>query len=403
MKKINILASLLIGGLMLTACDSDRDDNPVMTIPQTFQLNAPADAQNNTLDLVNYGSNGTLTFTANQPDYGGFPLATTYTLQISLDSTFVEADEAAGTQANYVSLPTPYTSAQMPLKGSELNENLISLYETVNGTDSYDNQVRPVYVRCKANVSSVEGSDVYSNTVVLPNVLATYVAPDVTLPTQMFLCGACIGQSWSTWQPMQPVYDSAGPNGRFYTLIYVAAGTGFKWGLKEQDWHGCSEITEIDDQANATVSADGDDNISFANGGWYTIYFTTRIRNNQVEYTLHVGPGSINVIGNSIGSWNGVPMTAPADQTGEWSFNGFTASGELRAYIAVPGVDWWRTEFTIQKSTGLLYYRDGDVANGWAADGKDADGNLLGDDYSVTVGPGNTLYVSVDKGTGRVE
>lgn len=69
MKKLNIVASLLMGALLFTACDSDRDDNPVLSVPSTFQLNAPADAENNTLDLVN---SSTVSFTANQPDFGGF-------------------------------------------------------------------------------------------------------------------------------------------------------------------------------------------------------------------------------------------------------------------------------------------------------------------------------------------
>lgn len=42
---------------------------------------------------------------------------------------------------------------------------MINLYETIKNTGSYDNAVRPLYVRCKANISTVKGSDVYSNVV----------------------------------------------------------------------------------------------------------------------------------------------------------------------------------------------------------------------------------------------
>lgn len=38
MKKINILASLLLGGLLFSACDSDRDDNPTLVMPTGFEF-----------------------------------------------------------------------------------------------------------------------------------------------------------------------------------------------------------------------------------------------------------------------------------------------------------------------------------------------------------------------------
>lgn len=392
MKKLNIVASLLFGALLFTACDSDRDDNPVMSVPSTFQLNAPADAENNTLDLIN---SSTVKFTANQPDYGGFPLATTYTLQVSFDKDFVEANEADGTVANYFSLPTTYSAPEMDVKASELNENIILFYESVKNTDSYDNAIRPIYVRCKANVSTVDGSDVYSNVVELPNVLATYKAPDVTLPTEMYVCGSSIGEQWKTWQPMAPVYGSAG---QFYTLIYIPADGGqFKFGTKPEGWTGASEIASIDDQAGAGVSASSDDNIVFANAGWYTLKFVDKIRGGKVQYNLVIGKGDVKVIGNTIAGGFDTPesMTAPADQKGDWTFSNFSASGELRAYIVVPGCDWWKTEFTIQKSDNTIYYRAIDIPNSWA--------ESKGEGYSVTAEPGKTLKVSIDKGTASLE
>ena len=53
MKKSLILASMAMVLGLFTACDSDRDDNPTLTMPETFRLNAPAIAENNVVDLVN--------------------------------------------------------------------------------------------------------------------------------------------------------------------------------------------------------------------------------------------------------------------------------------------------------------------------------------------------------------
>ena len=381
-----------MGALLLTACDSDRDDNPVMSVPSTFQLNAPADAENNTLDLIN---SSTVSFTANQPDYGGFPLATTYTLQVSFDKDFVETDEKAGTTANYFSLPTTFSTPEMNVKASELNENIILFYESVKNTDSYDNAVRPIYLRCKANVATVAGSDVYSNVVELPNVLATYKAPDVTLPETMYVCGSSIGEAWKTWQPMAPVYGSAG---QFYTLIYIPAeGGSFKFGTKPEGWTGASQIASIDDQAGAEVSASDGDNIVFAKGGWYTLKFVDKIRGGKVQYNLIVAKADVKVTGSSVAGGFDKPesMTAPADQNGDWTFSNFAASAELRVYVVVPDCDWWRTEFTIQKSDNTIYYRDIDIPNNWM--------ESMGEGYSVTAESGKTLKVNFDKGTASLE
>jgi hypothetical protein len=86
-------------------------------------------------------------------------------------------------------------------------------------------------------------------------------------------------------------------------------------------------------------------------------------------------------------------MTAPADASGQWVSPAFTAAAELRAYIKVPGIDWWRTEFTLYK--GNLYWRTMDIPNDWATN--------VGSDYSVTCAPGKKLYVNFDYNTGEVK
>ena len=391
MKKLNILATLLMGTLLFTACDSDRDDNPTYTLPESFTLNVPANADNNVFDLINSSS---ITFTANQPDYGGFPIATSYTMEVSMDSTFTNNED--GTAANYIDLPTTFTSATMKVSASELNENIISLYETLKNTDSYDNAVRPIFVRAKASVSTVTNSTVYSNVVKLPQVLATYKAPDVSLPTEMYVVGGSIGTAWKTCQKMTPVFQAAG---QFYTMVYIPAGGEFKFGLKENDWQGASAIKKITDNGDAGVSAGNGDNIKFANAGWYVLKFVDKIRSGKVQYELFVDKGEVDIIGAAAGDGDkfavNVPCTAPADQTGDWVSQAFAGDGELRAYIKVPGSDWWRTEFTIQQTTGTIHYRVEDVPHNWM--------ETLGADYSVQVKAGQKMYFNFDKGTASVK
>ncbi len=77
------------------------------------------------------------------------------------------------------------------------------------------------------------------------------------------------------------------------------------------------------------------------------------------NYTLNVYPGKAYIIGASAGgNWDDEAadwaMTPPADQTGEWVSPAFGGDGELRAYIKIPELDWWRTEFTIYQGRGIL-------------------------------------------------
>lgn len=72
MKNLYKLFTLTMGLLALSACEADRDSNPVLNEPDTFVLNVPAFASNNVYDLKNSES---LELTCTQPDYG-IPMAT---------------------------------------------------------------------------------------------------------------------------------------------------------------------------------------------------------------------------------------------------------------------------------------------------------------------------------------
>ena len=58
-----------------------------------------------------------------------------------------------------------------------------------------------------------------------------------------------------------------------------------------------------------------------------------------------------------------------------------------------PGIDWWRTEFTLFK--GNLFWRTVDIPANWAEN--------VGSSYSVTCSEGQKLYVNFDALTGEVK
>lgn len=379
-----LLALLAVVTLGFTACDTDTDSNPTLDLSHVgegFPLNVPANAENNTYDLANATS---LELTCSQPNYGGMPLMVRYYVQVSLTEDF----------ASYRELATSYTTAKMAVDAREINDAMVELFQEANPDTDYPATPCPLYIKLRAVIDGTDNmGETYSNVITLPSVLATYQAPEATFETQLYVVGQAIGEAWSTWKPVPQIYDMPGC---YYTVVYVPEGTGFKWGAYEQDWRGYDRIRNWDDVAGADVSASSDGNIVFANGGWYTLFFEAEIVGSSVQYDLHILPAEVYVIGNSMGgNWNVADPTlalqAPADQTGDWVSPAFTGSGELRAYVNVPGYDWWRTEFTLHN--GEVYWRDVNIIDSWSE---------LGSDYAVQVSPGQCLYVNFDSNTGEV-
>lgn len=395
MKKIyeNLLLVMVACLPFFTSCEDDNGSNPTLTIPASFVLNTPEFGASNVYDLP---ASSELHLTTSQPDYGGWPAAVTYMVQISLDQI------GAG---GWTELSTAYTSTEIAIAASELNTTILDLYRAAND-DADPEGIIPLSVRLRAYLADSDINnfgEVYSNAISL-NVLSYDTPSDVTLPEQIVVCGNSIADAWSTWKPVAPVY---GKEGRFYTMIYNDAD-GFKWGYKANDWFGYSMITEFDNQVEGlTISADGDGNIVFDKAGWYVLEFITKIVGPEVQVKLVVAPGAAGVRGACAGGdWDSDHLMTPSTgKDGDWTFVS-EGSGELRAYIIVPGEDWWRTEFTLYQGADKpypLYFRDFDIPGDWASSASEKGGKDDPDNYSVSVITGQTLKVNFDRNTGSVE
>ena len=68
MKKLSILASVVTALVAFTACSTDRDDNPTLSIPTdaSFTLYAPGITSN----VINLDNSTDIVFKADQPNYG---------------------------------------------------------------------------------------------------------------------------------------------------------------------------------------------------------------------------------------------------------------------------------------------------------------------------------------------
>lgn len=383
MKKIykSLLFLAVAAVPFLTSCDEDRDSNPTLSIPSSFVLNTPGLAASNVYDLPN----GIINLTTNQPDYGGWPAAVIYAPQVSL----------TGAEGSWTELSSTSTNTKVQVSGDELNTIILNAYKAANNDETPEGPL-DIFLRLRAYLSNSGNlGEVYSNAVQL-KVMAYEPPVQLELPTSIYVCGNSIADAWSTWKRVAPIWTK---EGQFYTMIYNNAD-GFKWGNKPNDWFGYDMIDEFDNLVDGLeISSDGDGNIVFSKAGWYVLKFVTAIEGKKIKYTLTVAEGKACATGAAVdnGSWSGVEMTAPADYDGYWTFSDFTGSGEMRAYIVVPGVDWWQTEFTIFGGNGDLVFRDAEHNSdaNWKDD--------VGEEYSVNVGPGKTIKVNFNRNTGVVE
>ena len=377
----------------LAACDKDIESNPTLDlshVSEGFTLNVPGNAANNTYDLA---SAEKINLTTSQPNYGGVPYSTRYFVQVSIDERFLTTPQ----DVPFKELSTSYTTARMAVDAREMNDAIVALFQEANPDTDFPATPMKAYVRLRALLDGTDLGETFSNVITLPSVLASYVAPDAVLPTELFVVGSNIQTPWTSWKTVPQVYGIAG---HFYTIIYMPENGAFKWGTFNNDWRGYNRLRHITDNAGANLSesSDGNSNIVVGNAGWYVLHFTGEIVGKSIQYDLTVEPGKAYVIGAAAGdAWNdGDPnweLKAPADENGLWQSPALAGTGELRAYVKVPGYDWWRTEFTLHN--GDLVFRTMDIPKNWAEN--------VGADYSVQVKPGQTLHVDFNNNKGEVK
>ena len=387
----NIIKSLLVPAVALavlpfmTSCETDTDSNPTLQHPTSFVLNTPAYAESNVYDLANSES---LNLTTTQPDYG-FPVVTTYEVQVSLNEAFKDVTGAEVPEGvNYATLMSTYTQANMNVSAEELNNTIVSLYQKDNNGGDPSGKTLVAFVRLAAHIANAPNSYCYSNVIQLP-VRVSYIA---TMPTSVYVAASSI-HGGTEGKALAPVY---GMDGQWYGMVYMSAGASLTWGDADSQTNG-STVTTVDDQAGAGVTPAEDGGIAFANAGWYVLHFTASIADNTLSSKITVYPGLACVTGNVAGGVWDDPNTAwaltpPADASGEWVSPAFAAAGELRAYIKVPGLDWWRTEFTVVDNK--IVWRTTNIVDSWSE---------VDPSYAISCSANQKLYVNFDYDTGRVE
>ena len=152
----NIIKSLLAPACLLAvlpfmaSCETDTDSNPTLQKPTSFVLNTPAYAADNVYDLANSES---VNLTTTQPDYG-YPAITVYEVQVSVDKAFKDVTTLdVPENIDYETLPNSYTTANMDVNATELNNAIVTLYQAAHDGADPSGREMPVYVRLLAHVN----------------------------------------------------------------------------------------------------------------------------------------------------------------------------------------------------------------------------------------------------------
>ena len=377
MKKILKSALLIMMGLvMFTSCEDDNDSNPIVKTPTEFHLNTPALAATN-IDLTNSSA---IVFTCSQPNYG-FPASTMYKVQVSLkeDMTdFVELDQ---------SFPNTVCSVDAAILASTL-----TTMELNAGKSEADFPMDvKVYVRMRAYMTTDTGSpvadtEILSNVTCLENVHLNYSLAPVTTPEHLYVVGGFCGWDWGNSFEFVPVYDH--PE-MYWRMVWIdEAGVKIN---TAQEWDGnqkgYNDITVAGDLAG-NISTNDDGNICSTTPQWYLMVVTASVSGRDIKYTVEFNEPNVYLIGDTFGGWDelmaGSKFDVPTTMDADFVSPAFKADGEIRAYVKVPGKDWWRSEFMV--FNGEIVYR-----------GKG------GDQERVAGKVGQKLYLNFATGKGSIK
>lgn len=369
----------MMGLVMFTSCEDDNDSNPIVKTPTEFRLNTPALAATN-IDLTNSSA---IVFTCSQPNYG-FPASTMYKVQVSLkeDMTdFVELDQ---------SFPNTVCSVDAALLASTLTTMELNAGKS---EANFPMDVK-VYVRMRAYMTTDTGepvadTEILSNVICLENVHLNYSLAPVTMPEHLYVVGNFCGWDWGNSFEFVPVYEH--PE-MFWRLVWIDEGgvkinTAKEWDGNEKGYNGITVAGDLADKIS-----DNGGNISSTTPQWYLMVVTASVSGRDIKYTVEFNKPNVYLIGDVIGGWDEMMddalFSVPTEKDADFVSPEFKANtpddGGVRAYVKVPGNDWWHSEFMVLN--GEIAYR-----------GKG------GDQDRVAGKVGQKLYLNFTTGKGSIK
>ena len=199
-----------------------------------------------------------------------------------------------------------------------------------------------------------------------------------SLPSEMFMIGQNFG-GWN-WESagVRSLTPVNGAEGHFWTVVYLAANEGVKLAT-EKTWDAAFGKLATNEGG---FQNDNDGNACVAEAGLYLIY--ADMENSKMSIT----PAVVCGLGDAFGGWDstnaGQVVMTVAD--GKASVTA-TASGLLRSFVKIDGIDAWKVEFSV--FNGNIVYR--------------GNGGDFNDTTAATVSAGQTITYDFNANTATIQ
>lgn len=183
MKTRYFKSSLLFAAfaMLFAACDSDRDDNPMLGpnhTAKTFVVNTSAVAD----QYIQLSADNTVNLTWTQPDYG-VNTVVNYKVQVGLNESAMQT------------LETGFTSCNVNISGEEIAKVLCQLDGFKTEDDYVDMGFREVFMRVIANIQTTSSKEVEGTSITSNTVSFKHMAAYCNIPTKatLWIIGSCCG------------------------------------------------------------------------------------------------------------------------------------------------------------------------------------------------------------------
>ena len=386
MKKLSILASLFVGLTLFTACESDRDENPVADLSGgaaaigELVMNEPSVGQT-PLDLENTSA---ITLVAQrQPTLGGLaiPMEMTYGAEMSLNGNWTDS-------ASVYIIDVNSSAPRLTMSGADINRGIMTLKGVSDPSEVNPLQVMDVLVRMTAKPASLdEVYTAHSNAYTL-KVFPFYQVLSAAEPDWWFLTGNCIGdgkwtanKNWDAYLSVFPMalipdgtYDAKTGAGEFENTIYLPDGDGGQFKLRHyvddwnEQWGWDGSVAQHNDGGSGNFVANN-------GAGYYTIHLdmkSEKVTFTKAEKQDYATYEMVSIIGLK-GDWdNDIDMMAA---------NNAGANNHL-----------WTVQIEVTESTVFKFRANHDWGTNWGFGAWDGEVNLCG------FGEGNGKNIGIEPG-----
>lgn len=244
----------------------------------------------------------------------------------------------------------------------------------------------------KTHIANVNLKTVYGKEIVIRVIREGNEHQPVTSPESLYIVGDFCGWDWAKSLKMVQCYGEANV---FWHMVYInESGIMFNveqaWCGEEIGYIGMNSISG--DLAYEIINRDG--KIASSNPGWYLMIVTCKVVGRDILYDVKFNKPEVWLMGYVTPNQNwsemeegcvfDVPTTVDGEFVSPVFANDTPANSGVRAYVKVPGYEWWKTEFMV--FDGVIVYRG------------------MGDMQDCVAGfAGQKLYLNFNDETGEIK